>query len=209
MHIYQSDLLVFLLASFLCGMLLSALYDAFRVCRLMSCGRCRGRFSPDVVLENLRFLSSYNAHRKKKGAREDSILFIATLFLCDILYFSLVALIVVLLFYGYNWGKSRLFSVLGLIGGFVLWRITCGNLILLLFEYLFYVLGALLYFTFFPFRILFLKIKKVIYKPLCVLYNKYKDVKIAKDNAKTVEKEVAFRRRMKPVGNNPVVMEKK
>ena len=209
MYVYQSDLFAFLLASFACGMFLSALYDVFRVCRLISCGACRGRFSPDVGFGTLSFLARYNAHRRKKSANIGKFSHISVIFISDIFYFLLASLVIVLLFYGYNWGRSRLFSVLGIIGGFFMWRITFGRLILLAFEYLFYIFGALLYFCSLPLVILFQKIKKTIYKPLSVVYNKYNNAKRAKEAAKADKNEVADISRMKSVGNNVIVMEKR
>ena len=57
--------------------------------------------------------------------------------------------------------------------------------------------------------ILFQKIKKTIYKPLSVVYNKYNNAKRAKEAAKADKNEVADISRMKPVGNNVIVMEKR
>ena len=209
MHVYQSDLFLFLLASVLCGMLLSGLYDLFRVCRSIFGGNIRGRFSPDSLLGEVGFLSRYNKHRNKHKKREESYAFLIIQFAFDIIYFICVSAAVVLLFYGFNWGRSRLFSFVGLSGGFFLWRIIFGRIIMLFFEYLFYLLGALLYFCFIPLVFLAQKIKKTIYKPFGVVYNKYIEVKNMKKTAKLRQLQLSKQNSMKSVGNNIVVMEKR
>jgi hypothetical protein len=141
--------------------------------------------------------------------KADGVGYLLLYFVEDVMYFAAVSVIVVLLFYGFNWGRARLFSFVALVFGFYAWRYTLGWIVMLVFEWLFYFVGAVVFFLLYPFTFFGLKIKKMIYKSFCMIYNKYEKDKQAR-RKQTEEKELHSRReKMKQVRKNIVVMERR
>ena len=188
---------------------MSLLYDLLRVLRI---ARCTGPLSSESTgsfIGKWRIFRGYNEYRRRKIKNDDSIGHLILYFVEDVLYFLVVALIVVLLFYGFNWGKARLFSVVALFFGFFAWRYTVGWIVLHLFEWIFYFVGALVYFLLYPFTFFALKIKKVIYKSFRMIYNKYDNDKKVRRKKKEEKILHAEKEKMKQIKMHIVVMERK
>ena len=169
MHVYLKDHFIFLTASFVVGLVLSFIYDMFRLIRIVRTRRYISKHPPSQVLSSLRLISFYEDQRKKTFNKKSELLFI---FVEDILYSVIVCIFTLILVYGFNYGKIRLFSVVGMIFGFYAWRFTFGRLVIYICEYLIYLITVLLFYVLFPFSFLIRKIKKVIYKFTNLLYNK-------------------------------------
>ena len=116
----------------------------------------------------MKIFSFYEEKRNKSYSEKGDLILIFTE---DILYSFIVCIFMLILVYGYNYGEIRLFSVIGTILGFYVWRITIGNVIIYLCEYCLYFISVLLFYVLFPFTFLIRKIKKVIYKSINLLYN--------------------------------------
>ena len=179
MHVYLKDHFVFLVSSFFVGMLLSLIYDVFRVLRVARGIRYSRSISPERTMSGISFLALYNrrCEKRKNGEWKKKTEFF--LFLIeDIIYSLLCTVIILVLIYGANYGIPRFFSFVGMFFGFLLCRITVGKAIMLASEYICYFIGAVFFYLFYPFSILFIKIKKVIYKLYFLLYNRHMDKKI-------------------------------
>lgn len=87
----------YLLASLIVGMLLSVVYDAFRIGRRL--------------------------RRSEKGGKGEWTL----LFFEDLLFFAIAAVAAALLSYAMNRGRVRYFGLLCLALGFALWRVTLSK----------------------------------------------------------------------------------
>ncbi len=209
MYVYQRDLLIFLAASVLAGIILSAMYDLLRVFRAARSAQSPGKSSCRREGFGLRFLCHYNDHLLHRKGRDESILYLVLYFIEDVIYCIFVAVMIVLLIYGFNWGKGRLFSFLAVAFGFLAWRATIGRIMLGLFDRALYILGAFLYYVFFPLNFLLLKIKKMIYKLLRLIYNRYRDYKSTRSKEKNKQQGTPTAQEFVPVRHRVVVMEKK
>lgn len=148
--------LLFLLLSLLFGVGLGGLYSLLRITRMLigvrypeQNGGFRGISLPLLADKTAaRFLK-----RKREGA-----LFLPV-FLGDLFFFLTFAFAYSIFLYAMHSGVFRLYSLLGVCGGFFLWDFTLGRLLLRFSAYVLFVLYAirdyLCYFIFLPiFRLL-------------------------------------------------------
>ncbi|MBQ2863145.1 MAG: spore cortex biosynthesis protein YabQ [Clostridia bacterium] len=158
--------------SFICGFVLSFVYDIFRILRIV-----RGNVYDFAGIKS-RFYSHfsmfafYEKHKKqKKNKKLEWVIY----FFEDLIYSLLVCVVVVISAYCFNYGKVRFFSIMSLAFGFVLWRVIFGALFVTVFEHFIYFLKVILFYIFYPITFLCGKIKKVIYKSIRLLYNKKRE----------------------------------
>lgn len=186
MHVYLKDHFIFLFASFVVGIFLCISYEVFRVLRVARGVRYNNRASPEFVFEKYKAFRFYNARIKKSADKKRRFISETLLtFIEDIFYSIILTVSVLVLVYGANYGIPRFFSFAGIALGFVLCRITVGKVLILFSEYICYFVGAVFFYLLCPFIFLFTKTKKVIYKCVLFVYNKYIHAKIRKKSIQT------------------------
>lgn len=194
MHVYLKDHFAFLFESFFVGVLLSVTYDIFRIIRVARGVRYDRITSPEHIFSRYSFLRIYNEFSKKRCNKNNrGIRNTVFFFLEDIFYSLIITLTVLILVYGANYGIPRLFSFVGMLLGFFIYRITLGRFVILFSEYICYFAGAIIFYLFYPFIFLLIKTKKVIYKSLLIIYNKYEFERIrirSKNKVSQLQKEL-------------------
>ena len=190
MYVHLKDQLVFLVVSFLCGFALSIVYDIFRVLRM-----ARGYNITTLPIKedrstSFKIFSSYtDRYLKSVKRKSNSWIGYLIFFIDDLLFFLILTISVLIVVYGFSNGIPRAFSFLALLCGFYVWRYTFSRVVLFIFLRLFFVLGGVLFFVFYPIIILFEKFKKLIYKAKRLLYNnrvKRKEKRELKNSSETI-----------------------
>lgn len=168
MHVYLIDHFIFLLASFLCGVLLSVVYDIIRIFRIF-----RGdRFNiPFLSVNKFLSCSFFRFYENSRKSNRHPYLNYLLIFIEDILFCLITCTMLLILIYAFNYGRVRLFSLLALVLGFLLWRVISSWTVFFVLQVVVYVIRVILFYFFYPLIILLKKIKKVIYKPCIILYN--------------------------------------
>ena len=179
MYVYLKDQFLFLTASFVVGIFLGSVYDIFRIFRIMRGHKYSDCFSPLKKLDRLSVLYKYNNFRKsfQKNIfiKRIDLFFV---FIEDILYSIILIVTLLILIYGGNYGIARSFSFCAIIVGFVLYRFTIGRVFILVFEYLLYFFGAILFLVFYPIAFFIKKTSKMIYKSILLIYNRNVEKKL-------------------------------
>ncbi len=173
MHVYLIDQLIFLFSSFAVGAFLSMFYDCIRILRVWRGNTyLKNKASPEHLVSKMKIFKLYNCysenrHQKKRKQRTEY----AFVILEDIFFSVISVFFIQVLVFGGNYGIPRMFSFFGIFLGFLFYRFTLGSLVMLISEYISYFVGAFIYYLLYPFCFLFIKVKKVIYKLIKLIYN--------------------------------------
>ena len=132
--------LVFLLRSLLFGFGLGGVYSLLSVLRMLF-GVRYPRESGGWQGVSLPLLGDKTAKRFLKGKREGAIFL--PVFVGDLVFFVFFALGYSVFLYAFHSGILRLYSLLGVLVGFFLWKITLGRLVLRFSAYILFCLYAL------------------------------------------------------------------
>lgn len=131
--------------AFVFGMIMGALYDISDVVRVLLGEHRSGRAAGRISQLRLPIL------KRPVRLREHSVLRNTVTFMGDLLCILCIAAGIVALNYGYNSGEFRAFTMIGTVGGFFLYRLTLGRLVMMMAE----PLALLLKYLFFSFFIIF------------------------------------------------------
>ena len=151
MQIVVGDQLWLLLASFLCGIFLSAVYDFIRVTRLLY-----GIPYAQVKLPDARELDLPLVGKSRRIPRKRRLSVGIFVFLGDVFFSVFAACALLLVFFNYASGQVRLLALLSAFCGFLLCHYTAGAIIIRLFGWVRFGLCVTLryigWFLFFPIR---------------------------------------------------------
>ena len=157
MSISQADLARLFLCAFLLGAGLGMIYDVFRITRVFLGVHYSRRMAKR--LRNISF-----PLLPKRGERRESRLLGPVIFLQDLIFCVFCGISLVLLFYEVNSGKFRLSATFCVGGGFLLYRVTLGRIVMLFSEAIAYGIEIfvryLFFFFMFPWRWLARMIKR-------------------------------------------------
>ena len=131
------------------GAFLGLLYDLFRITRVFLGMHYSRRAAKR--LESIR-LPLLDPRKKRKESRALGVV----IFLEDLLFCLMAAVSLILLFYGGNNGKFRVFALFCTAGGFLLYRVTLGRAVMLFSEVIAFALETFaryaVFFLLFPLR---------------------------------------------------------
>ncbi len=174
MEISPYLLAAMLLCSLLCGLALGALYDVFRIFRIMTgtehqiggypradkksgntarhCEKIRKYpdtlpvpvFMRRVYGNTVRVTGIFNREKNGKKHCLRSVILQILLFFEDILFFLIAGCVIALLLYYTNDGQFRGMAVFGVVCGFVLYYFTVGRLVISVSRILVFVIKAVL-----------------------------------------------------------------
>ncbi len=117
-YLDQSSFFLLILWSFIIGFLLGAVYDIFRIRRIA--------FLPKQENET----KAEPADKQKRAGNVKGKIDCLLIFLEDIFFFTFAAVLMVLLMYKLNGGRVRIFTLIPLVLGFFVYRITVGKLVI-------------------------------------------------------------------------------
>ena len=186
MHVYLKDHFTFLYASFICGLLLSLIYDVFRIIRMFGGGQKSIHIDKHSRFFSCSFFKFYERNNTDK---KRSFLFDAFVFIEDILFSMAACVLLLIIIYAFNYGRIRLFSIVAISCGFFVWRAISSRTVFVILEYLIYMIKVLLFYLFFPLHFLIIKIKKMIYKLVLIIYNSLRNKTAYKSNRTEVNKK--------------------
>ncbi len=125
----QREAIFLLLYSFLIGVLLGLVYDAFRVLRIALYGRKKAEKEKMIPLAgDAKSIDKILKGEQKQGFPSLSFFFI---FVCDIAFCVFSALMVTVMLFQFGDGRVRLFSLLGAFVGFTVYYFTVGKIVML------------------------------------------------------------------------------
>ena len=147
-----------LLSFIFVGLLFGVIYDLVKLLRYVFVYSFSSRFISMHINNEFKNISNPLINKEKK------IFHNIKLFLFDVLYFLIITPICVIFVYEFNDGIIRIFILVGILVGFLIYRLTLGRLTSLAFQYIAYYVKILLsYLTLLlkkPIRKLFIKYKE-------------------------------------------------
>ena len=152
MNLSQGGLAALYAWSFLLGGCFGAVYDLFRITRVLLGVHYSRRTADRLFKMQLPLLKRI---RRRKESRVLGIV----IFLEDLLFCLLVGVTMIILFYGANHGKIRFPSFFLAAGGFLLYRVTLGRLVMTFSEVIAFFtevfIRYVLFFAGYPVRLLY------------------------------------------------------
>lgn len=128
-NITQQQLFILLLYSATVGVALGVVYDVFRIFRVA--------FAPQSQ-------DGVNSARKRKS-KYSLVFHDAIIFLQDIIFWIIVAVVTILFTFMANRGQVRLFALAGQLAGFTIYYLTLGRLVYSIAERIIKVIKQVLY----------------------------------------------------------------
>lgn len=144
-HVSQLELLKFILYGGIVGAVLAAVYDCFRIIRMVfSHNHCS-----NMKIVRLCRRSALNecgnvAEKSKFWFRLSYVL----IFIQDVLFSVISAMIVSVTVFNINSGRPRWFIFLGVVSGFAVYRFTLGKLVMKISSFIIRLVEALIVFVF-------------------------------------------------------------
>ncbi len=149
MQISQGAIAALYLYAVLLGLALGALYDLLRITRVFLGVHYSRRLSKRFRSIRFPLISPLSEHKESRALG-------AVIFIEDFIFCLFSGLALILLFYQSNYGKIRIPALFCAGGGFLLYRITLGRLVMLFSEAIAFAIEILFrylgYFCFYPIR---------------------------------------------------------
>lgn len=180
MEISPIRLFYLLLSSFFLGVGMGFFYDIHRMIRISFGIRYSKTAPPEIFRRPLPILGRpLRELRQGKGKRG----FLSVLiFFQDLLWFCSAGVGIVILNYAFNDGRFRIYTVVALLIGFLIYYFTLGKLVMILSEWIVFLLRS-------AFLIFFFILSRPFVKFFCFLW------KIIKKTQRNLEKTIANQRK--------------